>query len=234
MITFQFPASKVKAALIFAAVQDIRYYLNGVLFTKAPDGKGILAVSTDGHRLAAVYHAQDDVSQLPDFAVIVPRDELATAAKNPIKSHGELDLVFMVEQTTDETGIITTVEIRGAVSLKCGAVEGKYPDYQRVIPRTFGTIDSRTPQETEAGAATYGCIDATYLGDYAKVAKALGGRYTGISFTQGAGGSAFLVNLFGQPDFVSVVMAMRGDAPVVPGWLDAPVADNVVELRKAA
>lgn len=233
MTTFQFPASKVKAALIFAASQDIRYYLNGVLFTKAPDGKGIMAVSTDGHRLAAIYHAQD-VSELPDFSVIVPRDELATVTKSAAK---ESDLVFTLEQTrtTDTTGVEhvspMAIEIRGAVSVKCNAVDGKFPDYQRVIPRKFGAI-----QVVEKGqpAAAYACIDSTYLGDYAKAAKALGSRYMGISFAQADGGASFLVNLFDQPDFVSVVMSMRGDAPAVPGWIDPPAADNVVKLRKAA
>lgn len=232
MHAFQFPASKLKASLIFAATDDVRYCLNGVLFTKAPNGAGILAVSTDGHRMTLIFHAQD-VSTLPDgFNVIVPRDELATAAKNPVKAGRsfELDLVFQVEQitTTDATGTEhvypVTVSIKGSVSVECKAIDGKYPDWQRVIPSTFGPIEVRG-YKCDEPAESYACIDAAYLGDYAKAAKALGGRITGISFAQGKGGGAFLVNLMNQPDFVSVLMSMRGDYPARPDFLAPPTAE---------
>lgn len=240
MHAFQFPASKVKAALIFAASQDVRYYLNGVLFTKAPNGAGMLAVATDGHRLAAVSHEQD-VSAIPDdFQVIIPRDELDKAAKNPCKAGRlEIDMAIRVEQTrtTDSTGVEhaspVTVEIRSAVTVSCPAVDGKYPDWQRVMPVTFApAIDARlSEREEDRGPVAFASFNAAYLGDYAKAAKALGSRATNISFAQSESMGSHLVTIPGQSDFVSVLMGVRGDAPELPTWIQRPEPE---EMKKAA
>lgn len=45
-----FPPSKLRAVAIFAATKDIRYYLNGVYFCKAPSGDGIVGELLDSLR----------------------------------------------------------------------------------------------------------------------------------------------------------------------------------------
>jgi DNA polymerase-3 subunit beta len=51
------------------AVQDIRYYLNGILFVA--EGKTLTLVATDGHRLAL---AQAELeTDMPKQEVILPR-----------------------------------------------------------------------------------------------------------------------------------------------------------------
>jgi DNA polymerase III sliding clamp (beta) subunit (PCNA family) len=69
-ISFTFPANKVKGAAIFAAVKDIRYYLNGVHFSTF--GDFILAQATDGHRLTVISHPRAGAEE---FAVIIPADQ---------------------------------------------------------------------------------------------------------------------------------------------------------------
>src|SRR5260221_5307990 len=55
--------------LFRSAVQDIRYYLNGILFVA--EGKQLSLVATDGHRLAFA-SSQLDV-EVPKQEVILPR-----------------------------------------------------------------------------------------------------------------------------------------------------------------
>lgn len=244
MNTFTFPANKVKAALIFAGTKDIRYYLNAVYFCR--HGDAMLAVATDGHRLTVIHDANaNDVEgdALPkEFGVIIGRDQLAAA----LKAHGTagMPLIFNVEAIADQAALgarkVRILANGGASVTEDREIEGKYPDWEKIIPATFGAIEVRekmsdAPDKVEA----YACIDAAYLGDYAKAAKALGANYTGISFAQGANGGPFLVRVADQTDFVSVLMSMRGYAPTRPDWLDVPTvaevaAEVAAELRAAA
>ncbi|MGN6970428.1 DNA polymerase III subunit beta, partial [Neisseria sp. P0009.S008] len=64
------------------AVQDIRYYLNGLLMQV--EGNQLRLVATDGHRLA--YAASQIEAELPKTEVILPRKtvlELFKLLNNP-------------------------------------------------------------------------------------------------------------------------------------------------------
>jgi DNA polymerase-3 subunit beta len=116
------------------AQQDIRYYLNGLLLVV--DGSAIRVVATDGHRLA--YCAADTGTELGRQDVIIPR-----------KTVTELQRLL---DDSDETVTIDIApnQIRfrfGEVELLSKLVEGKFPDYQRVIPqgsRTSIVLDRST------------------------------------------------------------------------------------------
>lgn len=106
------------------AQQDIRYYLNGMLFVFEP---GLVrAVATDGHRL--VHHATEaqNIDERQD--VIVPRktvlemQRLLADTESPVQievSAGQMRFNF------DGIELITKL------------VEGKFPDYTRVIPTSY-------------------------------------------------------------------------------------------------
>ncbi|EAQ65139.1 DNA polymerase III, beta chain [Marinomonas sp. MED121] len=109
------------------ANQDVRYYLNGMLFEVA-DGQ-LRVVSTDGHRLAtAIEDAQvsGDLTQ-----VIVPRK-------------GVLELNRLLSDTDETVELqIGANHIRAKVAdyiFTSKLVEGKFPDYHRVIPRNNDKI----------------------------------------------------------------------------------------------
>lgn len=109
------------------ANQDVRYYLNGMLFEVA-DGQ-LRVVATDGHRLAtAIEDAQvsGDLTQ-----VIVPRK-------------GVLELNRLLSDTDETVELqIGTNHIRAKVAdyiFTSKLVEGKFPDYHRVIPRNNDKI----------------------------------------------------------------------------------------------
>ena len=104
------------------AHQDVRYYLNGLLLKVAP--RGITAVATDGHRMAKV--EQDlELPLAEEVQVILPRKTV-------------LELGRLLE-FSEETVRIDLSErmlrvVVGDSLLTSKLVDGRYPDYQRVIP----------------------------------------------------------------------------------------------------
>jgi DNA polymerase III subunit beta len=103
------------------AQQDIRYYLNGMLLVA---DKGTLqAVATDGHRLswASLAVAGDFQRQ----EVILPRKTVLELGK----------LLGDVDDPVTIDVLATQVRFRFAnVELVSKVVDGKFPDYNRVIP----------------------------------------------------------------------------------------------------
>lgn len=106
------------------AQQDIRYYLNGLLFIA--DGKNIITVATDGHRLAFCQLKAEQ--ELPKQEVIIPRKTI-------------LELQRLLEDTEDPVDIeIADNQIKltfGGIELISKLVEGKFPDYTRVVPKGY-------------------------------------------------------------------------------------------------
>ena len=94
------------------AVHDIRYYLNGILFVA--EGKQLSLVATDGHRLAyASATLENDVQQRQE--VILPRKTVLELQRLLSDKEGSIDMQFASNQAK--------------------LVEGKFPDYNRVIPK---------------------------------------------------------------------------------------------------
>ena len=103
------------------AQQDIRYYLNGLLVLA--EGKQLRLVATDGHRLA--YAAMALPASLPRQEVIVPRKTVLELAK----LLGDTDDEVRIELSAGQAAFSF-----GAVDLVSKLVDGKFPDYTRVIP----------------------------------------------------------------------------------------------------
>ena len=104
------------------AVHDIRYYLNGILFVA--EGKLLTLVATDGHRLGlAQANLENDI---PKQEVILPR-----------KTVLELQRLLKDEDTPIEmrfAGNQAKFAFSG-MEFVTKLVEGKFPDYNRVIPK---------------------------------------------------------------------------------------------------
>lgn len=111
--------SRVQYAM---AVQDIRYYLNGMLLSV--QGKRLTVAATDGHRLAVdSADLPEEVSQGVD--VILPRKTVLEL----IKLLGEEDEAIHVQVNQSQV-----VFRRPDFELRSKVVDGKFPDWQRVIP----------------------------------------------------------------------------------------------------
>jgi DNA polymerase-3 subunit beta len=105
------------------AQQDIRYYLNGLLMVV--EDKQLKLVATDGHRLA--YASLALAADLPRQEVIVPRKTVLELAKLLADSDDEVKIELAATQAAFSFG---------AVELVSKLVDGKFPDYTRVIPTT--------------------------------------------------------------------------------------------------
>jgi DNA polymerase III subunit beta len=107
------------------AVQDVRYYLNGLLLVT--DGDQVRVVATDGHRLAYC-HARLEGAALAHHEVIIPRKTV-------------LELQRQLEDSDEPVRIdLSTNQARlrfGQVEMISKLVEGRFPDYQRVIPNGY-------------------------------------------------------------------------------------------------
>ena len=103
------------------AQQDIRYYLNGLLMVV--EDKSLKLIATDGHRLAFASMALE--SKLPRQEVIVPRKTVLELTK--LLSDGEEEVRVELSATQASFAF-------GSVELVSKLVDGKFPDYTRVIP----------------------------------------------------------------------------------------------------
>lgn len=104
------------------AVHDIRYYLNGILFVA--EGKQLSLVATDGHRLAFASATLD--VEVPKQEVILPRKTVIELQRLLSDKEGAIEMQFASNQAKfsfDGMEFVTKL------------VEGKFPDYNRVIPK---------------------------------------------------------------------------------------------------
>ena len=109
------------------AVHDIRYYLNGILFVA--EGKQLSLVATDGHRLA-FSSATLDV-EVPKQEVILPRKTVLEMQRLLNDKEGAIEMQFAGNQAK--------FSFEG-MEFVTKLVEGKFPDYNRVIPRNHKNI----------------------------------------------------------------------------------------------
>jgi len=106
------------------AQQDIRYYLNGLLMVL--EGGQVKVIATDGHRLSYAARALGQSQEKRE--VILPRKAV-------------LELSRLLADSDDPV----TIEIFGAVVrfgfggtvLTTKIIDGKFPDYTRVVPTNY-------------------------------------------------------------------------------------------------
>lgn len=110
------------------AQQDIRYYLNGLLMEV--NANQLHVVGTDGHRLSYTSTVLD--MQFEKTEVILPRKTV-------------LELTKLLDDQSDAP--VTVDLLNGQVSFEFGdiqliskVIDGKFPDYNRVIPTAHQNI----------------------------------------------------------------------------------------------
>jgi len=124
--SFSIPQSQLKSLFdktSFAmAQQDVRYYLNGILMEISP-GK-IKLVATDGHRLA-LSETSLDTGVDEDKQIIIPRKAVLELSR--LLESGDSPANCMLSQNhlrVETSTLVFTTKL----------IDGKFPDYQRVIP----------------------------------------------------------------------------------------------------
>ena len=104
------------------AVHDIRYYLNGILFIA--EGRNLTLVATDGHRLALAEATLE--GEVPKQEVILPRKTVLELQRLLKDDDATIEMRFAPNQAKFSFGELEFVS---------KLVEGKFPDYNRVIPK---------------------------------------------------------------------------------------------------
>lgn len=121
---YSIPRNCLKAALVCSAKADVRYYLNGVLFTVNINRQAAL-VSTDGNRLFAGLLPDTSFDGAPINApldLIIPRDVVAKESKsNPINA--------LLRHLNDEQWILGETLFT--------PVNAKFPDWRKVTPSAY-------------------------------------------------------------------------------------------------
>jgi DNA polymerase-3 subunit beta len=109
------------------AQQDVRYFLNGMLLELTPDH--VRVVATDGHRLA--------MSTLDQSAAVTGRMQAIVPRK------GVLELGRMLAEPGEDVVLqLGSNHLRvqtGPYSLVTKLIDGKFPDYEKVVPRERGS-----------------------------------------------------------------------------------------------
>ena len=143
---FTIKTNELKALLLCAAKNDIRYYLNGVHFESTPHG--IIAASTDGHRLLCI-NLPDE--QAEGIKALIPRALIEAAIKTKAQ----------VIDITIEGANVTLSSMGQNVS---GSItDGVFPDFRRVIPNSVSG---------ESGGAQF---QTDYISDFDKIGKLING-----------------------------------------------------------
>lgn len=144
-----------------AGVQDVRYYLNGVLLDI--DGTAIRAVATDGHRMAV---SETTIERVDKRQAILPAKTVA-------------ELLRLLDDASQDPVTIDLSEHQvrfrfGQVDIVSKIIEGKFPDYQRVIPR--------------ANKSNATCLRADLSSALDRAAIMTGEKFKGVrlSFSDGA------------------------------------------------
>ena len=161
------------------STEETRYYLNGIYFHVAEgEGKRVLrTVATDGHRLAQVdLEMPDGAEGMP--GIIIPRKTVQ-------------ELHRLLDDTGKDVRIgVSDTKVRfelEGVTLTSKLIDGTFPDYQRVIPR------SNDKSMRVSNAAFKAAVDrvSTISSERGRAVKlALGGGKLVLSVNNPEGGSA--------------------------------------------
>ena len=115
-----------------ASMDESRYQMNSVFFEFIP-GK-LTLVSTDGRRLALVSHDMA-VSEKNTGKIVLPLKTVAEVERalgqgdNVKLTFNSRQVAFSFDNKNNETGLINQIQLISKL------IEGKYPDYQQVLPK---------------------------------------------------------------------------------------------------
>lgn len=197
---FSILKKELKAVSRFAATKDIRYYLVGIHIVQ--NNRGTYLEATNGHMLGRLLVLD---TPMPENSTILPLDAVKTlcgTAKN-----GDEWLHFEVD------GVKISV-ISGNSTYTFQAVEGNFPDCDRVVPLVL-------KKENEAPSG----FNPEYLMAFQQAASDIKNSRKGadptISLVQ-RGNMSAIVNI-GVDNFIGVIMPMRdGIGASVPEWCYKP------------
>jgi DNA polymerase III sliding clamp (beta) subunit (PCNA family) len=182
------------------AINDIRFYLCGVLVEVLPDQ--VRLVAADGHRMLVAKQDRTPETDMHAHQFIIPDAIVAQINKH------KWDVPELAIEYCD-TELDYRVHLQDTkVSFR--AIDAKYPDYVRPIP---DTADGKIAQ-----------FDPEYLIGFQKAARVYSKK--GLYTIGHNGDRAALIALSTAPHVVGVIMPIRSDPPMMarPDWLNPKLA----------
>ncbi|HEX5278346.1 MAG TPA: DNA polymerase III subunit beta [Fluviicoccus sp.] len=120
------------------ALQDVRYYLTGMLFEV--NHNQLRAVTTDGHRLA-LFDAAAEATPTERIQVILPRKGVQELQRLVSEDDSLLHLTFGASHMQVTVPVLNPKAKEGEdghegyVAFTSKLIDGKFPDYNRVLPK---------------------------------------------------------------------------------------------------
>jgi DNA polymerase-3 subunit beta len=114
----------IDKTLYAVSTDETRYNLTGVFCEAMPGSAGLRMVATDGHRLALIERPTPEAPAMKE-GMIIPRKGLIELRKLLDDGEGTARLGFVENSAVFE---------KGGSTLTMRLVDGKFPDYQQVIP----------------------------------------------------------------------------------------------------
>jgi DNA polymerase-3 subunit beta len=203
----------LRACLLIAAKQDIRYYLNGVCIEL--EATETRYIATDGHKMLVLRDERE--SRLPPQAparFIIPREaieHMPTKFKEPTVG---------VDCWYDDTAPESTEGRLGVIFFK--PIEGKFPEWRQVIPKGG---------EANGEQSNY---NVDYMMTFQRAAKAAFGNNALPDFFPNGSGAG-LVLIPGYTGFVGFLMPMRKDnIGKLPDWINSKAEEYAAKVKAEA
>ena len=198
---FQIDFDILKGLNVLSAKKDVRYYMMGVNVEITP--RGAYFVATDGHKMG-IWH-DDKITAPETIQHIIPSTLIDQVSKVITKATNSIDIEL---QPLIEINYINNV-------FKAPAIDGKYPDFRRVIPET---INNEIAQ-----------FDPEFLSQFHKCASILNSvKKPDIAIGHNGTGSGSIVDIQ-NGKFLGIIMPYKSKADFSsykkPLWVDyAPAA----------
>lgn len=238
-------AKLVAALWPFAAKEDYRYFLNGVLIEPHPK-EGVVIVATNGHMMM-VAHDENGYSN-GRHIVTVSKPMLSLCKKKQTRTFDAIKNLQFVGETVlawrtlyTETEDPETQNIVRKETLKrpsfsekfkpgvamaeeSKGIDGKYPDWQRVVPQEFveSSKASASESEPEAGKQFYITFNAGYLRQFQEASNLLtDGPWGGLTICPCADKSATLIRFSNRDNVIGILMPQHYniEGGLIPGWV---------------
>ncbi len=182
----------LEATSFAMAQQDVRYYLNGMLFEVAPDSFRVVA--TDGHRLAMETVAMANDTQEKQ-QLILPRKGIIELSRLLHEEGGEIRLTFGQNHIRAKVPEYTFTS---------KLVDGKFPDYNRVLPKGGDRVMVGNCQELRQA--------------FSRAAILSNEKYRGVRVILGANELKILANNPEQEEAEEVVAVEYSAEPIEIGF----------------
>lgn len=227
----------ISALLLAAAKNDVRYYLNGVLVDarQGATGSDVTLVSTEGHILLALPVPRENVEGFEPGQWIISRDMLESV--KPAKA-GRYALplaveIVQAESYQDDAGRtcrpLPVVTVTGATSATGAPVDGRFPEWRRVMP-----VGVASRPEVPAQ------FNPDYISTFGKIARLLAGKKEAGGYIHQAGNNSALVSCLAR-DALGILMPWRVETSYTGlpawAWVDAaaaPARDAAAATEDAA